>query len=842
MTGLTTGKQDLREGWTYVSCSSELPGGRFLRTRGGEILVRDPIGFPFTVVLHGAGRIGQPAALRLMKAFSLAVRARAAKAGGRRPAGRITIEIGAPSGSKAAPPGVSAGRGRGGLVVGARLDPRWVEKANVSLEDLRRAVDLCTAPALGGRIGKIRDAAVKVTSRRSPAKVLFFGNMFMKDVDRGDALQLNPGIHYLVSPLRRKGVSVLLLDGKLPLQDVCARPPDVMDDLSTGGFLTDPAELERALAANPDLTLVGLTVLERSFGQVRSLCRFIRERSRAFIAVGGVFPTLTPEHAFVHLPEVNFLVRGDGEEILPSIVEAVAGRTVDDGLDDAAIEKLAGLAGLAARCGDTVVTSSLGEVNRVRDLDRSGLDFSLLEKRHVLRGLSLSTSRGCIYNCHFCSVMDKKVWRGKSAASVLGHVRDYERRLVEIFGSKEAVPAEARSVQVWDDDFFIHPGRAAAILAGFARAGFTVTFIQGTVNSFFRRRGATVTNELDENLLDAIPPAVFTRLGGLKMGTENFCDEELRRIGKPYRFERIRTLALALARRGIDQEHYLILCNRRTTLENLLDNFEKIAELRWCIGGSFKVLEPSWLMALFPTVHYKACRVKGTDRDLPLAGKAAVPGYGEFDYPFVVSDRPERQEAFEIIRRFPKGMHFGMAGPVDDPFAGVHDTVDADYLLVFEHIPRVLLRRRSLVEREPGLASRSEQARIDACLAGHFASTVRVPAGVLRRVAPALAASVRAGGEGGILLPYVEEIFRDVAASIGKSAEGVELDVREGGETVRFLVQRKAPGVPCAFASRNLAFVIRSPLAAGQGPGGPMVKVVEKVMDIARRKDTFPLE
>jgi len=467
-----------------------------MQTRRGAMLLRDPVGFPFTVVLSGATRIGQPAALRLMKAFALGVQAAAAARTGKKrpPVERLTVEVAGRPGAGREEVETSSRRWGRGLALSVRVDPAWLEKQNVSLERLRIAVLPIASGLLDLRPSMPGGPPKKANrpSARRPAKVLFFRNMFQKDVERGEALQVNPGIHYLISPLIKKGVNVLLLDGKLPLQDVCETPPDMMAPLPPAGFLTDPAELEEALARHPDLSLLCLTVLERSFGQIRSLCRFIRERSRAFIAVGGVFPTLTPEHAFVHLPDANFLVRGDGEEVLPALVEAVAGRGVDDGIDERGMALLGKLDGLAARWEDAVMTSKLDRVNRVSDLDRSALDFSFLDRRHAESGLSLSTSRGCIYNCHFCSVMDKKVWRAKSAASVLGHLRDYGRRLEKLYGSGTAVPQDAKRIQIWDDDFFIDPARAAAVLAGISRSGFTVTFLQGTVNSFFRRRGLHV--------------------------------------------------------------------------------------------------------------------------------------------------------------------------------------------------------------------------------------------------------------------------------------------------------------------------------------------------------------
>ena len=66
--------------------------------------------------------------------------------------------------------------------------------------------------------------------------------------------------------------------------------------------------------------LICITVLEGYFEGVVGLIQTLRELgSRAHIAVGGVMPTLTPEHVALHTPEVSFVCRGAGGGIPSSI-------------------------------------------------------------------------------------------------------------------------------------------------------------------------------------------------------------------------------------------------------------------------------------------------------------------------------------------------------------------------------------------------------------------------------------------------------------------------------------------------------------------------------------------
>jgi len=672
--------------------------------------------------------------------------------------------------------------------------------------------------------------------------------VFTKDVDRGDARQLNPGAHHLISALREQGHETILVDAKHPLQDVCERPPTVDEPLDPEQVLTDPGELADALAAHPDLDLVCLTVLERSLAQVRELCRFIRDRSDAWIAVGGPLPTAAPEHCLVHLPEVDVLVRGDGETLLPRIAGAVAGLDRGEGALEVLEATLAGEHGLAARAGGALLCSHLDRINRVPDLDDSPLDFEFLERDQVQRGISLTTSRGCVYACRFCSVHDRQLWRAMSAERVLEHLRRYRRRLTELYGGVERIPAEALELQLWDDDFFVDSARAAAILEGAASAGHRVSFLQGTVASFFVREGRRITASLDGDLLDAIPPDIFTETGGLKVGTESFCDAELHRLGKPYAVDHVRRLVEGLARRGIRQDHYLVLCNRDTSLDDLLSGLETIAELRWKAGESFSVLQPSWLIHLFPTALYRTAQRRGFDGDLPNAGVLGVPGHPEFDYPFVLPAPPLRDEVFEVVRRFPAGMHFGAAGKPRDVFQGIYGEADLEYVAVFPQIRRVLRDRLSSPSAgDPAQAA--ERARIRRALAGRLRPGVEVPGGLLGRLAPGLRRAAADDLGPDALREYVE-VLLDSASREGDwnvpyrvSADpwGARVQVDLGERSLGVRIVRASPGMRVATRTKNLGLVVVSDMgddaiAAEIGP------VFESLAAALERRDRGELE
>ncbi|MDD5305261.1 MAG: cobalamin-dependent protein, partial [Elusimicrobia bacterium] len=395
-----------------------------------------------------------------------------------------------------------------------------------------RALALCAPEALLGAEAGPAVAAALARAADGPAypafkgaargKVLLFRSLLEAPGKEG-AERLNQGTFYLASALRAAGAEVVLSDAKV------------------SRFARDKGEreeLSRVLKANPDITLVALSLYDAYFEEAAALVSFIRERTRARIAIGALMPTRDPEAALVHLPGVDFVGRGAGEELLPRLA-ALAGP-----FDAAAEGALLALNGALAVDGDRAAYwAGAEEVQRVPDLDAAPLDFSFLERRDAESGPAFCLSRGCGSACHFCTSPDQGRFHGKSAAEVGRVLAGYGRRLKELYGSWSAAPAEAFGIGFYDDDFLADAPRALAVLEVVRRSPFHLRFLQASIRAFFRRGKDGALNGLDEGLLDALAPELFApKLGRggpsrdpqLYLGTESFCDAELSRLGKGY--------------------------------------------------------------------------------------------------------------------------------------------------------------------------------------------------------------------------------------------------------------------------------------------------------------------
>jgi radical SAM superfamily enzyme YgiQ (UPF0313 family) len=114
---------------------------------------------------------------------------------------------------------------------------------------------------------------------------------------------------------------------------------------------------------------------------------------RAHFTAGGHFPSLRPEETLTLLPELDSVVRGEGERTLPELLE---------NLDHA--DHWERIQGLAFRRGDGVTITAPRPL--IEDLDTLP-PIHRGEPRQVgpgLRVASLSASRGCVFHCAFCSI------------------------------------------------------------------------------------------------------------------------------------------------------------------------------------------------------------------------------------------------------------------------------------------------------------------------------------------------------------------------------------------------------------------------------------------------------
>jgi anaerobic magnesium-protoporphyrin IX monomethyl ester cyclase len=152
----------------------------------------------------------------------------------------------------------------------------------------------------------------------------------------------------------------------------------------------DPRVLAKAINMGQPLA-IGFTAYQENIEQIRLWARFAKKVAPAIkIIIGGPQVTFMPTAGLRHMPEVDFLCRGEGEEVMLGLAQALS-----QGTD------IVHVPGLCFLRGDEVIET--GPAYGAKDLDTYASPYlmDLIDLRHKERAVLL-TSRGCSYDCAFC--------------------------------------------------------------------------------------------------------------------------------------------------------------------------------------------------------------------------------------------------------------------------------------------------------------------------------------------------------------------------------------------------------------------------------------------------------
>lgn len=330
-------------------------------------------------------------------------------------------------------------------------------------------------------------------------------------IGRVDAVLINPSnpggvtgrafaseslaLAYLSASLQQRGARVRIVDC-----DLEGLSPEVMACAIAG--------------ASP--VLAGITALARNSDEAVAIARAIRRAAPGVpIVVGGLHFTYCADHLLSSVPEIDFVVRGEGEAALGQLFDALrSGRP----------GSMASVGNLTYRDGRGAIRSNPC-LPALRDLDALPRPDRQVLERALAAGLRpaipVLASRGCYGRCLFCNASEYYVtgggrsWRGRSARSVVDEIE----LLTETYGER------VDPVLLFYDDTFIGPGaqgraRAGEIAREIIRRGLNVRF-----ETFLRAD----TFSDDDALVALLRRAGMVRVF---MGIEASDDEDLRRMRK----------------------------------------------------------------------------------------------------------------------------------------------------------------------------------------------------------------------------------------------------------------------------------------------------------------------
>ncbi len=159
--------------------------------------------------------------------------------------------------------------------------------------------------------------------------------------------------------------------------------------------LPDDEILRRICALDPELLMVGHSGSTSAHPVVSRITRALRrERPEIRIIYGGPFPTYHYREVLAEEPQIDVVVRGEGEETVRQVVRALEGGA-----------SLDTVLGIAYRDRGEVVATPAAPV--ITDLDAYRVGWDLIDHRRYTywgnkRAVVIQFSRGCPHPCNYC--------------------------------------------------------------------------------------------------------------------------------------------------------------------------------------------------------------------------------------------------------------------------------------------------------------------------------------------------------------------------------------------------------------------------------------------------------
>jgi radical SAM superfamily enzyme YgiQ (UPF0313 family) len=303
----------------------------------------------------------------------------------------------------------------------------------------------------------------------------------------------------------------------------------------------------------PDL--VGLSFLSTtSYPYAKILARQIRAAdSTVKLAFGGVFASLNAGLVKLQCPEVDFVCRGDGEQLIRDLL--------------AQIDQPDGIPGLTWMRDGKVVNNPGRPMERHLDQwpfpDRESLKLDFVESMpldvpavlSMERFTTMQTSRGCPWPCVFCDIpiFNEGKWRARSAQHVVDELKYLEE---QGYGS----------VYFVDDHFLLQPKRIEAICNGVIDAKLRIQWgIEGRVDS------------VAQHLFPAMAKAnCRTVMFGIESGSQKILD----RLKKEQTLEEVTTAVKNAKKAGIEIVHgFFTVGNPDETVDDMKATFDFASRL-----------------------------------------------------------------------------------------------------------------------------------------------------------------------------------------------------------------------------------------------------------------------
>ncbi len=259
--------------------------------------------------------------------------------------------------------------------------------------------------------------------------------------------------------------------------------------------------------------LIGIGVSSLSWPTAKECISEIRAyTSEIPIALGGIHATMFDSY-LLHSTGANYVLRGEAEKTFPELCSVL-----QNGGDLRSVSNLS-----FKRVDGRIIKNSASPKMSETELAQQPVpDYSYLPYG-VYTGLAIESSRGCPFDCIFCSTSYRKSWRGIPPSVFVDKI-------------EEILPYTGYTngglIQIIDDEFSLETNRAIRICNEIVKRGLDLRLV-------FDSRANDL---LKEDFIAAISPFAHQFLVGAECGY----DEGLKQVGKGTTTEKLEKAAAML--------------------------------------------------------------------------------------------------------------------------------------------------------------------------------------------------------------------------------------------------------------------------------------------------------
>lgn len=295
-----------------------------------------------------------------------------------------------------------------------------------------------------------------------------------------------------------------------------------------------------------DADLVGISSITSTSTRSYKLINEIKKINPDVpIVMGGAHSTFMPEEVIEN--GTDYAVRGEGERTILELIDAIEGKI---NFED--------VKGLSFKKDGNFIHNEDREL--IENLDELPYpDWSLLENHEEINYMPIQTSRGCPYNCKFCSVIKVfgRKYRFRSVDSVIAEIK----HLLKIFeGTK------AKRIFFYDDNFSANRKRVKSLLN---------KILDQKINmpTWFSQDRLDISE--DEELVELMAKAGCKRI---MAGIESINPKTLQEYNKGQKVEGIKEAISVLHKHGIGVHGMFVLGGENDDIDSIKKTMSFIIE------------------------------------------------------------------------------------------------------------------------------------------------------------------------------------------------------------------------------------------------------------------------